>query len=343
MTTGYQLGMKYMEIPPDICTNICGASDSLEPNVFHYFLDNLMKRKLSDGEVISDLRGLIERQIIFRRHQLPAFGAEGFAQKPEVLDEYIQSIDKYRPYVLKALPVYLYLLALHILERKLKPPQIRGGLMPMGFSMTPYMKSVIESAFECRVHEDYGSAELGGMASECGEQNGLHPFAGFFYIEVVRDGYPVEDGEVGRVLITDLYNYAMPLIRYDIGDVAVRRKSPCQCGLPGERLEIRGRLQDCLVGADGEVLTHDEIVDSILECSDVMGFQLEYRDKGKLDLQVVPRNSHSPTLQEVCQSLSRLLGGNPKISARIVPTITPEPGGKYRFVKNLSKNAEEIL
>ncbi len=334
--TGYQPGMRYMEIPPDICRNVCGVADTVEPGVFGYFLEHAWARKLTDPEVVSNLRGMIERQLIYRLKLLPSFGAEGLVQQPATLDQYLQQIDNYRPHVLKALPAYLYLLALHMQERKLPPPRITGGLMPMGSSASPHMKAVIESAFGRGVHEDYGCAELGAIAAECGSKQGLHPFAGLFFVEIVRNGNAVRDGQLGRVLITDLYNYAMPLLRYDIGDVGILRRDPCKCGLPGDRLEIHGRLQDCLVAGDGDVVTPDRLTDLMIERSDVLGFQLELRDRRQAFLQVVPRNGKTANLDEIRKLMRDLLGSQLEIQARHVPTVLPEPGGKFRLVKNAS-------
>jgi len=341
--SGYQAGMKYMEIPPDICTNVCGASGTIDPPVWRYFLDNLKEKTLSQTETQSDLRGLIEKQILYRKIQLPSFSSEGLTQKPEALTEYIRAVNDYRPHTVKALPIYLYLLALHISENHIAPPRITGGLMPMGSSLTPHMKRVVESAFECRVHEDYGCAELGSIAAECRFQNGLHPFAGLFHVEVLRQERPVKPGEAGRLLITDLFNYAMPLIRYDIGDVAVIRQGPCTCGVPGDRIEIQGRIQDCIIGRDGVVFTPDQMIDLILGYAGVRFFQLEVRGSTQMHLQVVPQSSSKPDLKEICRLIANQVGGDPRITARYVPTILPEPGGKYRFVKNLTNAAEAVL
>lgn len=343
LSTGYQPGMRYLEIPPDVCVNICGVSNTTEPRIWRYVLDRLMEKKLPNGEVLSDLRGLAERQLMYRRLELTSFDDAGFAQKPDVLNTYIQRISDYRPYVMKALPIYLYLLAIHLLDTGMKPPTLKGGLLPMGYSVTPHMKRVIETAFDCPLHEDYGSAELGAVAAECGRQNGLHPFSGLFHIEVIRDGRPTEEGEVGRVLITDLYNYAMPLIRYDIGDVAVIRRDPCECGIGGERLEIQGRVQDCLIGKDGAVITPDRFTDYLLERPDVLGFQLTVQQGGDLHLQVVPRGACPVDTEAISQHVLTLLGEQSQLSVRIVPTILPESGGKYRLVKNHAQIAGGIF
>ncbi len=334
MVIGYEPGMRYMEIPPDICANICGTSDMVEPSLFKFIWDNFLARRLFDSEVISDLRGLIERQVIFRTCQLPSFGSEGLAQEDEALNAYLQQIDQYQPFVLKALPVYLYLLALHIRKHKLQPPRIGGGVMPMGGSLTPHMKQVIESAFQCTVPEDYGCAELGAIAVECGRQTGLHPLSSLFFVEVLHKGRPAEPGELGKVCITDLYNYAMPFIRYEIGDVARVLPGPCECGVSGVRLEIQGRMQDCLLTDTGELITSDQLVDEFLEMEEVLGIQIEVNEPNVLKVQVAPKQGCQVIVEKIRTKLGQLLGAKRKVLARIVPTILPEPSGKYRFVKN---------
>ena len=205
--------------------------------------------------------------------------------------------------------------------------------------MTPYMKQVIESAFQCPVRDLYGCAELGDIAAQRGDSLSLWPFANLFYVEVVRGGRPAADGEVGRVLITDLWNYAMPMIRYDIGDVAKVRYEKTDDGQPAMCLEIHGRVQDCLVAEDGTILTSDVVTDVLLAQPGVLGFQMEARAENELYLQVVPRRTEPPNLDAINEVVLGLVGKQYRIWSRLVPTIPPEPGGKYRFVKNMSKTA----
>jgi len=328
-TSGYVPGMKYMEIPPDACRNLCGAAESLEPTVFRYILQN----GGTSAEAISDLRGLVERQWVYRQKVLPSLDSIGMQRQQEV-DSCLRAIDQYHPAVLKALPAYLYILAVHIRDRGLDAPRIRRCLLPMGSSMSPGMKQVVESAFHVSVHEDYGSAELGSVAAECGHKTGLHPFAACFHIEVVCGDRPAGRGEMGRILITDLANYAMPLIRYEIGDVGRFIDSPCDCGTAAPRLEVRGRLQDCLQAGDGSLISEDEVVDALLADPAVLVFQLEKRSDAEIFLQVVARVGHTPDLGAIQKRIGSLLGGNCRFKARLVPYIQAEPGGKYRFVKS---------
>jgi phenylacetate-CoA ligase len=333
MGTGYQFGLRYLEMPPNICRDVCGAADNPDPDFFQYAWQQLTRGNLFKPDVVSDLRGLAESQLLYRRLRLPSYWNDAMVQPGETLNRCLAEIDHYRPYVVKALPVYLYLLARHLHANPRKPPRIQRGLMPMGSSMTPHMKRIIEDAFEVPVFEDYGSAELGAMAAECRCRDGLHPFSSFFYIQILRGNRPAEPGEVGRVVVTDLSNYAMPLIRYEIGDVAILRRGACGCGGTGMRFEVAGRIAECMVARDGTVLTPDAVIDSILAHPGVLLFQLHRSPYGELDLQIVPAPGAAPNLAAITATLSELLGDQVRIHPRLVQNLQPEPGGKFRFIK----------
>jgi phenylacetate-CoA ligase len=334
MATGYEPGMRYLEIPPDVCTNVCGVAGTVEPPLLSYLFQSARAGDLFDAEVLSNVRGLIERQVIYRGLELPGFNGDGIAQAADTLNDYLERIARHRPYVVKALPVYLYLLAVHILDNKLPAPPIPGGIMPMGSAMTRYMKEVVSRAFGCAVHEDYGSAEMGVFAAECRHQGGLHPFGDLFHLEIMRGDRPAADGEPGRVLVTDLFNYAMPLIRYEIGDVATWVSGQCGCGLGGGRLIVHGRIQDCLVSDAGELVTPGVITDALLERPDVLAFQLDQRTPEELDLQIVSRGGLSADLTAAADAVRAIVGSRRRLRTRRVTTILPERGGKYRFVRN---------
>jgi len=341
-TVGFRPGMKYLEIPPDACAHVCGIEGmTSDPPLVPYLLRSAMKRSLLHPETLSNVRGLFERQVVYRRLELPSLSRDGLVQKDEVLDRYLEQIDQYRPHVVKALPIYLYVLARRLERSGARPPRISGGLMPMGSSITPFMKRIVESAFERPMYEDYGSAELSGIAAECSARAGLHPFEEVMFVEVERNGRPARVGELGRVLVTDLWNYAMPLIRYDIGDVAVVQEGRCACGRTTGRLDVRGRLHDCLVADDGTVRSSDEVIDSVLEATGVLGFQLDERPEGEVHLRVVSNRPGS--VDDAADVVRQLLGNRRRVVVRPVSTILPERSGKYRLIRNLTAVPSQVI
>jgi phenylacetate-CoA ligase len=119
--------------------------------------------------------------------------------------------------------------------------------------LTAEMKSVLKSAFRARAYEEYGAVENCMLATEC-EKGSLHVSPDFGVIEIVDDeGRAVRPGTIGRVLCTSLLNNVQPLIRYEIGDLAMWSRDSCACGrdqLPVLK-EVVGRLEDVVIGRDG--------------------------------------------------------------------------------------------
>ena len=117
-------------------------------------------------------------------------------------------------------------------------------------------RALLEEVFGCPVFNRYGCREVSVMASECPAHCGLHVMAEGLYLEIETPNGPAAPGEMGAILVTDLLNGAMPLIRYRIGDLAAWAEGPCPCGRGLPRLRsVAGRVTDFLVGADGRLVS----------------------------------------------------------------------------------------
>ncbi|MCE9661363.1 MAG: hypothetical protein K8R60_22785 [Burkholderiales bacterium] len=111
----------------------------------------------------------------------------------------------------------------------------------------------MRTRFGREIEDNYSSQEIGVIALQCPAGDGLyHTMAESLVVEVLaEDGRPCGAGEVGRVVVTDLHNFASPLVRYEIGDWAeVGPPCPCGRGLP-TLARILGRERNLLVKADG--------------------------------------------------------------------------------------------
>jgi phenylacetate-CoA ligase len=92
------------------------------------------------------------------------------------------------------------------------------------------MRRRVESGFGVRVRQNYGLNEIGPVAPEC-EAGRFHIHTEHCWVEIVDDaGHAVAPGETGRLLVTSLNNAAMPLLRYDTGDLATAVSGDCRCG-----------------------------------------------------------------------------------------------------------------
>ena len=149
------------------------------------------------------------------------------------------------------------------------------------------------------------------MAWECRHSGDLHTCDDGVLVEVLRDGQPVEPGERGEVVVTNLHAYAMPFIRYRIGDLATRG-APCACGAPFSTIgEIQGRMIDYFPLPDGRLLHPYEIVSRLVwgPAEWLRQYQLvqERRDRVVL-YAVVAEPASGERLEEVERTVRPLLG-----------------------------------
>ncbi len=180
--------------------------------------------------------------------------------------------------------------------------------------------------------QKYGTSELGNVSGACGRSPGMHLFEDLFHVEVLRFGKPVAPGELGRLAITDLINTAMPLIRYDVGDVGRLHVGPCPCGRQTARLEVLGRAQEVLDAPAG-VLTASAVADTVFCDPAVNHFRLEEVASGSFEAALVARASGgTPKLDAWRERFDALHGGVRRVRVRLVPFVQPESSGKYRFV-----------
>jgi len=111
----------------------------------------------------------------------------------------------------------------------------------------------LQNTFSCPVYTQYGSVEVFILSAECRCQAGLHVFTDIRHVETIgADGQVVGDGHHGDLVVTDLTNYAFPLLRYRIGDRGRMLGTACQCGRPFPVMDyVTGRVSDQILLPDG--------------------------------------------------------------------------------------------
>lgn len=167
---------------------------------------------------------------------------------PELLDE----LHRLRPDYLFVNGVVSRQLALAQLESGFEPIKIEQFLT-VSDRIDPQLRTLIGDVFSARIIDRYSSEEFGYIALQCPVHDHLHVCSPSLIVEVVDDeGNACGVGVPGRVLVTSLHNFAMPLFRYDIGDIA-EFGEPCDTGLNWPVLnQVNGRLRDSITLPDGE-------------------------------------------------------------------------------------------
>jgi phenylacetate-CoA ligase len=193
------------------------------------------------------------------------------------------------------------------------------------------------------VFEFYDCHECNLIAWECPSGHGLHCNEDVAVIEILRDGRPAQVGESGEVVITSLHSYAMPLIRFALGDLAVRGPTPCPCGQPFATLQaVQGRIVDFFRLPDGRWMHPYRMIENLDRDGTewVWQYRLIQQREDRILFQLVPRTGFAPErLSEFVDYAREAVGPGVEIETRLLEELDPEPGGKFRPARSLIAGA----
>jgi phenylacetate-CoA ligase len=163
----------------------------------------------------------------------------------------VAAIKRHGSRFIEAYVTAVYLMAKTIARHGLVPPRL-DGIIVGAERLYDFQKEEIERRFQCPVFNRYGATEFGNVASECEKREGLHINVDNLWVEVVDEHDRPVVGQVGDIVITDLDNRAMPLIRYRIGDRGILTDKSCSCGRSFPMLtDVVGRVADTMRTVDG--------------------------------------------------------------------------------------------
>ena len=185
------------------------------------------------------------------------------------------------------------------------------SMVSTGDDLLGSQRTLIERWFECRLYNRYGLREISGyIAQECMAQQGLHINVEHVMLEIVDEEDVAVQGKPGRIIITDLLNRVMPLVRYDTGDIGILSANPCTCGITWPLLQVvQGRQGDYVALKDGTRIHLGIIADSFLHHFFLRILQVQFveHEKGFMTVRMVPQDRLTHTdMTEVRAYLSKL-------------------------------------
>jgi phenylacetate-CoA ligase len=277
-----------------------------------------------------------------RRLFVPAFEIA-----PGTIEQYVDRIRRFNPVLVDGYAESLNFLATYVREGG-KPGFSPQAMMSSAQSLPDNVRDLIEEAFQTRVFDKYGSREFSGIAYSCEASRDHHVMDESYVVELLTDGRPTEPGEIGEILVTDLNNFSVPLIRYRIGDlaVAVDQSEPCGCGRHFARVgRIEGRTQAIVHCADGTWLPGTFFAHFFKEHEyAVRLFQVHQETPGEFTLKIVKnRQFTDAALREILDELRTYTGEQTKIDVELVDEIPLVRTGKRSpVVSTVGQDFQEV-
>ena len=247
------------------------------------------------------------------------------------MSEYADAIDRYRPDIIVGYVGPLVKLAQWLIAsgREIWRPQ---GIIGGAEAMHEFQRDLIEKAFGAPAFNTYGCREFMLIAAECEQRHGLHVNADHLVVELRTPHGPASEGQHGDVVITDLFNFGMPFVRYANGDMATASTGRCACGRGLPLLtRIDGRVLDAIRTPAGHVLPGEFFPHMLKDVAGLQRFQLVQRRLDRLDLSIVRGAGFDDTSMEyIRREVNKVLGDSVQLDCHFVDDIPLTRSGKLR-------------
>jgi len=299
------------------------------------------------GHSLVSKKKLFSKKDIFEKYLMRNFKYSGSQMKSEDMLRYYKAFMKIKPIAIRGYASTLFVFAKYIESNNLPIFPIRL-ILTTGEVLLPTYREKLQQIFRVPVYDNYGAGD-GGIASyECYMHEGLHITEERCVIEICdNDGDVLEDGQIGHVITTDLYNFAFPFLRYKVGDMSYVKKDFCSCGRKSRLLgEVLGRNGRLLYSKEGvpisptmlpillyRNLDYNNIENQVIY-NKIDRFQIQQDEHGDLTIILKMKNSRDESFQlfsYVIDNYKNCFSGS-EIFLRFVDKIDALPSGKEDYV-----------
>lgn len=246
--------------------------------------------------------------------------------------DYADAIDRFRPDVLLGYLGPVVRLGQWMLAtgRRVHRPR---AFIACGEALHDAQREIVEEAFGCPAFNTYGCREFMLIAAECERHEGLHVNADHLVVELAKTENAAPDTHTGEVVVTDLFNYGMPFIRYATSDLATATDHVCSCGRGLPLLSrVDGRVLDAIRTPDGHILPGMFFPFLFKEARGVNRYQLVQRQLDQLDLSIVRGPGFDDaSLAFIRQEIHKVLGDSVQLNCHFVDDIPLTRSGKTRL------------
>ena len=258
------------------------------------------------------------------------------------IDKIVQQLNEFQPAMLGGYPSNLELLIDEVKEGRLTISPVI--IMTGGEYLSDSLRKRLAETFQCYVQTSYSCTEGGTVACECRQQH-FHINDDWVIVEPVdAEGKAVPDGvQSEKILLTNLYNFTQPYIRYEVTDRVIMHHEKCACGNPSPWFELEGRTDDVtsFMEAGKEIKVAPLAIYAVLkEVHELRRFQVEVYPENKVELRIEPKEGieESAAFEAAKKKLADFLANQNIFHATInlskeKPAQNPN-SGKFKHIIN---------
>lgn len=251
----------------------------------------------------------------------------------------IEELLQWAPQNIDSLPSHLFQLAIAMEQSQLKPSSLKRIFTSSEY-IESNMRRYIQDRYAAEVFDIYGCTEIKEIAWECDRHNGYHINEDEVFLEILDGDKPAGWDEVGDIVITDLRNKAMPLIRYRIGDRGLLRPGLCSCGRTfALMVPSAGRSSDFIITPDGHKLSPYRFTTAIEKINGLLQYQFIQKDVRSIIVKAIMSGKTGlQELREIKTRIQAVVAEPMDIKVETCKKIDMEQNGKYKVIKNIVKD-----
>ncbi len=289
---------------------------------------------------ITPQRGFIKgmKDRLLRTTYIPAFYLN-----QGLLESILRNLAEHPPEYLFGYASSLYLLAQTAVDLRISNVKFKYAVS-WGDKMFPHFREKIRVAFGCETLDTYGCTEGAMVAAQCTAGN-YHLSVNQCYVEIVDDeGKPVPHGKMGKILVTRLDNFGMPLIRYYLGDLvelAPENSSACGCGRESPLLRrVIGRDTDIVRTRSGKYMIVHFFTGIFEHLPQIRQFKVVQKNLDEIEIHYIPAHDFHPAiLSDIEKKISDYLDEVFPVSWKEADFIAPTKSGKPQIIQSFLKQS----
>jgi len=263
-----------------------------------------------------------DRQLLFSYYHM----------SERTLPLFLRRLEAFRPSSIEGFPSTLLLVARFMERQRIIIPL--KAVFTSSERLFDVHREVIERQFACKVFDLYGQSERVSAATECEAHQGLHVNPEYGITEILKNGEEARPGEMGEIVGTGLNNFAVPLLRYRTGDIAVPAPGKCPCGRAMNLLKyVEGRNADLIETPDGFVVPGNGLMMALHSVENINRSQIVQDAVDHITVRIVPEDPGKPlNVATLVRNLSQCVGEGLHIDVTTAETIEHEGHAKFRWV-----------